>query len=448
MGRGMSLKVRLDLLFGLLLFFGLAADVGRMIADARPRIQAESEAMIRISRDFVLAAVDNLKGSPNPEAGLRSLLGGLGGLRHVRIGFSVTDGDLAPAFIPAAPVRDVAPAWFSSIIHSQKSATTIPVVLDDRKMGKIVIASDPSDEIDEVWQDVLTLVAMGGAVALAALIGASLLLGRTLAPMKAYGATLGRLRDGDYHFRAEPAGSPEFIDICSKINSLAETLEGLSGDNQRLIQRLMQVQDDERKAIAHELHDEIGPHLFGIRANAAALAASLRAGGLEKQASSAKAISDQVEALQGHNRRILRRLRPAALDDLGLAEALEILVKSWSEIEPSVDLTLSLPDRLEDCDPQQSLALYRVVQEALTNVFRHANAHHAWVTIAYRDKEKGSKSLEIKVRDDGLGLGANARPGLGLTGMRERMRGLGGSFACGPSPEGGTLVEALFPLRS
>jgi two-component system sensor histidine kinase UhpB len=229
---------------------------------------------------------------------------------------------------------------------------------------------------------------------------------------------------------------------------LAETLEGLSGTNQQLIQRLMQVQDDERKAIAHELHDEIGPHLFGIRANAAALAASLRAGGLEKQASSAKAISDQVEALQGHNRRILRRLRPAALDDLGLAEALEILVKSWSEIEPSVDLTLSLPDRLENCDPQQSLALYRVVQEALTNVFRHAKAHHAWVTIAYRDKAKGSRTLEVKVRDDGLGLGANVRPGLGLTGMRERMRGLGGSFACGPSPEGGTLVEALFPLRS
>ena len=90
--------------------------------------------------------------------------------------------------------------------------------------------------------------------------------------------------------------------------------------------------------------------------------------------------------------------------------------------------------------------MYRLVQEALTNVFRHSGARHASVTVAYAGAGEDRK-LAVQVRDDGVGLGAGARPGLGLTGMRERMRALGGTFACGTPPEGGALIEAAFSLR-
>jgi two-component system, NarL family, sensor histidine kinase UhpB len=441
-GRGLSLKIRIDLLIGLLLFCGLAADLARVIVDARPRVQAEDEAMTRISKDFAQAALASLQDSPDPEAGLRQMLASLGRLRHVRISFVKSNEAAALAFVDSS--RHVAPRWFAALIGASPSVSVLPAVAGGRTLGQIVIASNPSDEIDEIWEAASSLGLIGGAVAMAALLGASLLLGRTLRPLGDYGATLGRLRDGDFVARALPAGSPEFVDIGLKINSLAEALEGFKATNQSLIQQLLEVQDDERKAIAHELHDEIGSHLFAIRASAVVLAAGLRAEGADRQALRASAIGDQVEALQGHNRRILRRLRPAALDDLGLAEALEILVKGWRETEPSVDLTLDLPDKLDDCHPLASLALYRLVQEALTNVYRHARASHASVSIAC---DMSQRNLRVKVRDDGVGLKTDARPGLGLTGMRERMRALGGSFACGPSPEGGTLVEAMFPLR-
>ena len=396
-GRGLSLKLRIDLLIGLLLFCGLAADLGRMVAVARPRVQAEVEAMTRISRDFAQAALGSLQDSPDPETGLRQMLASLGRLRHVRIGFanSVQGAD---ALAAVNSNRHVAPQWFVTLIGARPSVSVLPAVVGGGALGQIVIASDPSDEIDEIWEAASSLAFIGGAAALAALLGASLLLGRTLRPLGDYGATLGRLRDGDFLARAHPAGSPEFVDIGSKINSLAESLESFRATNQSLIQQLLEVQDDERKAIAHELHDEIGSHLFAIRANAAVLAASLRAEGADRQALSAKAIGDQVEALQAHNRLILRRLRPAALDDLGLAEALEILVKGWRETEPSVELTLELPTTdlqkiLDDCPPVASLALYRLVQEALTNVFRHADASHASVSIAC---EKGREILARK----------------------------------------------------
>ncbi len=278
---------------------------------------------------------------------------------------------------------------------------------------------------------------------LAALTGASLLLGRTLRPLDDYGAALGRLRDGDFSARAEPAGSPEFIDIGEKINALARALENLRADNRELIQKLIDVQDDERRAIAHELHDEIGPHLFALRANATVLQANLRQQGAEKQATLAGAICAQVEALQGQNKRILRKLWPAALEDLGLAEALRILVQGFEAAQPKVAIAMRLPDDLAACGPREKLALYRLAQEALTNVFRHAHATRVEIEMAYET----ANEIRASISDDGLGITEDAQPGLGLTGMRERVRSLGGRFAFAAAPGGGALIEAFIPIE-
>ncbi len=128
-------------------------------------------------------------------------------------------------------------------------------------------------------------------------------------------------------------------------------------------------------------------------------------------------------------------------------------MKGWRETEPSVELTLELPTMdlrkiLDECQPVASLALYRLVQEALTNVFRHADASHASVSIACDTSQKGPRSLRVKVRDDGAGLKPDARPGLGLTGMRERMRALGGTFACGPRRRGDAGRSHSFPCAT
>jgi two-component system sensor histidine kinase UhpB len=404
-------------------------------------VQAEDEAMTRISRDFAEAALANLMDSPDPEQGLRQTLASLGHLRHVRIGFLGAGEDDSTA-LPAAEPRERAPDWFAGLIGARPKYTYLPAVARDRALGRIVIASDPSDEIFEIWTAAKSLALTGGGVVLAALLGASLLLGRTLRPLDAYGSALGRLADGDFCARVKPAGSPEFVDIGEKINALAQALENLSAANRDLIQKLMDVQDDERRTIAQELHDEIGPHLFALRANATVLQASLRQQGAEKQATMAGAICAQVEALQGQNKRILRKLWPPALEDLGLAEALRILVQGFESTQPRVAVAMNLPENLDACGPREKLALYRLVQEALTNVFRHAQATRVEIEMAF----SGPLEIRAKICDDGLGIAGDAQPGLGLTGMRERMRGLGGSFAYDIAPGGGALIEAFIPV--
>ena len=107
----MSLKIRIDLLFGLLLFLGLATDIGRMVATARSRVEAEGQAMTRISRDFAATALANLQGAADPEAGMRQFVERLGALRHVRIAFAADGRN--EALLQMAPDSDrlSAPRW-------------------------------------------------------------------------------------------------------------------------------------------------------------------------------------------------------------------------------------------------------------------------------------------------------------------------------------------------
>ncbi|MDI9849260.1 sensor histidine kinase [Rhodoblastus sp. 17X3] len=441
----MSLKVRIDLLFGLLLFLGLAADIGRMALNARARVQAEGEAMTRVTRDFVEAALVNFHGAADPEDALRQLARSLDSLRHIRIALVRDPADAMAAVMVPDESRRQSPVWFSNLIRARNQMTILPATIDGRKYGDIVIASDPSDEVNEVWQDVRNLALTGGAIALAALLGASLILARTLRPLDTYSAALGRLSQGDYEIRAQAAGSPEFVDLCAKINALAEALQDLSGANRALIQRLMDVQEEERKKIAHELHDEIGPYLFALRANATVLEAGVREAGLEPLQRRVAAIREQIEALQGHNKRILRQLRPPALDELGLCEALKILVEGWRETEPGVDVELCLPEAFDLPDEKESLALYRLVQEALTNIFRHSRATHASVVLS---RVATPPEIRLRVQDDGVGIAPQQPAGLGLAGMRERVRGLGGRLSFGMAPGGGGLIEAAIPSRS
>ncbi|MCI4677343.1 histidine kinase [Rhodoblastus acidophilus] len=439
----MSLKIRIDLLFGLVLLLGLAADIGRMAVNARARVQAESAAMTRVTRDFVEAAFNNFHGAPAPEASLRHLARSLDSLRHVRIAFVHDTGQIPAAALAPDISRRESPSWFDALIHARAHLTILPAVIDGRKYGDIVIASDPADEVNEVWQDVRNLALTGGAIALAALIGASFILGRTLAPLESCAGALGALRDGDYRTRVEAAGSPEFHDLCAKINALAAALQSLSDANRALIQRLMEVQEDERKRIARELHDEIGPYLFALRANASLLEKGLKNSGQEELERRVAAIRGEIESLQGHNKRILRQLRPPALDELGLCEALKILVDGWRETEPGVDIELSLPQGLDPPDEKTGLALYRLVQEALTNIYRHARATHASIVLS---RNVSPPEIRVRVQDDGVGIDPSKPPGLGLTGMRERVLSLGGSLSFGEAPGGGGLVEAALPL--
>src|SRR5262249_10885955 len=161
----------------------------------------------------------------------------------------------------------------------------------------------------EKWIGFVAIVSSGSMLMLLAALSAWLTTGTALRPLAQLGAGLTRMRNGDYDTSIPVGGPPEIRRSCEEANQLAATLKRLSRDNRGRRRRLMSVQDDERRERARELHDEMGPLLFAIRANATALSEQV-AGDSPEPGSAAEGVLGAAEALQHANRRILEGLSP------------------------------------------------------------------------------------------------------------------------------------------
>jgi len=211
--------------------------------------------------------------------------------------------------------------------------------------------------------------------------------------------------------------------------------------NRELVRRLLRLQEDERSRIARELHDELAQECVGIRVEAAAIEDEARARQLPGVAGGARAIRDAVDRLHGTVRDMLTRLRPPVLDALGLEASLRALASGWSQ-RHGIACSVEVDAGCEGLADEARVALYRVAQEALTNVARHAGAAHVQLALA---AQQGGELL-LTLDDDGRGMpAAGPRGGLGLLGMAERVAALGGSLRLAASARGGLRVAARVP---
>ncbi|HEX4150905.1 MAG TPA: histidine kinase [Steroidobacteraceae bacterium] len=224
---------------------------------------------------------------------------------------------------------------------------------------------------------------------------------------------------------------------------LAEAL----AENQRLAQQYLDRQESERRALARDLHDELGQYINAIKLDALALREAVAAvhGAGERSAAAMIDNIDRVYAVVGG---LIRQLRPVGLDELGLVAALEHCMNEWRQRLPSMRIVLTIESDLGPLDPILSLTLFRLIQEAMTNIARHAQASRVEVRLGKARLEDGRDGIEAMVADDGRGADLGApHQGLGLIGMRERAAALGGSLAISSvgGAGGGFTVRAIFP---
>jgi two-component system, NarL family, sensor histidine kinase UhpB len=450
MWQRLSLRGRINLLLALVLALGLAINVARLVLEAGPRVQAEDESVTRLAREFVETSVTGLDEASNPDARLNQIVQDLQRLRHVSI--TRQDDGVAAARPAAVDMGDDAhsvPAWFVSLVHPEQTSVRVPVVIHG-KPSALVITSIPNDEIAEIWDGIVTQLEVGSAIAVALFLITMTVIGRALAPLEALSQAMTRIEAGSYDVRVEPGGAPELAAICKRLNHLAATLGEAVEDKRQLAERAVSLQDLERKEIGRELHDEFGPYLFALRAHAGALMrlADLPEPGADALRKRGSAILEQVNALQQFNRRILEKLRPAGLAELGLREALGVLLRLWNESHPDVTIETTISQALGETGETADLTIYRVVQEALTNAFRHAGATEVNVSIEPAERSAGLRGNRgyalVRVCDNGRGLQPDQKFGLGLTGMRERLLALGGTLTVA-SGERGVTIEAMVP---
>ena len=453
MWQNLSLRARLNTLLALVLTVGLAINIARLVLEAAPRVQAEDQSVIRLAREFIETLVVGLNETPDPDARLNQIVQDLNRLRHVSIERQDDAGAArSPTTDRSSDDREAysLPAWFVALVHPEKTAVNVPISIHG-KAGSLVITSHPNDEMAEIWDGIVTQLQVGSAIAVALFLITMMVVSRALAPIQALSEAMTKLESGGYDTRVKPDGPPELAAICTKLNHLAAALGDAVEDKRRLAERVVSLQDVERKEIARELHDEFGPHLFALRAHASSLMRIAEAREPNKDAlqKHGGAILEQVNALQQFNRRVLEKLRPVGLTELGLREALGALLHLWGESHPGVVIETAISPSLGKTGETADLTIYRTVQEALTNVFRHAGATSVNVTIEAVEQlsgmERGSREWAlVRVRDNGSGLSPDHRLGLGLTGMRERILALGGTLTVASS-DGGVIVEALVP---
>jgi two-component system, NarL family, sensor histidine kinase UhpB len=451
MWQKLSLRARINLLLAFVLALGLAINIARLVVEATPRVRAEDQSVIRLAREFVETIVAGLNEAPDPEARLNQIVRDLSRLRHVSI---TRQDDAAGIFRPSARSDDEdnvrpAPAWFVALVHPEKTSVSVPITIRGKPQA-LVITSHPDDEMAEIWDGIVTQIEVGSAIAAALLLITMTVVGRALAPLKALSQAMTDIESGRYGTRVTPGGAPELAAICTRLNHLAATLGDAIEEKRRLAERTVSLQDVERKEIARELHDEFGPYLFALRAHAGALMRPSEvgvpdAGALRRHGG---AILEQVNALQQFNRRILERLRPVGLAELGLREALGALLRLWGESHPDMAIDTTISPALGETGETAELTIYRVIQEALTNVFRHAGATSVNVSVEPAEQPAGLRAdrgfARVRVRDNGSGMKPDHKLGFGLTGMRERLLALGGTLTIA-SDESGVTVEALVP---
>ena len=435
MWQRLSLRARLSLPMVAMILVALALGGVALQIVSPEQFEYENAQGSRSAKAIADALNTALAASADPKATLDAFHNSLGPPEAIE--FERAGAPRIPAVrVSAATV----PRWFIALLRIPDIGAVYPVTIGTDHVGDIIFTPDLSADVFEKWVGFLAIVVSGSVLMLLAALSAYFTTGSAIRPLGQLAQGLTQLRKGCYDTVIPLAGPPEIRNSCEEANQLARTLKGLSQHNRELVRRIVSVQDDERRELARELHDELGPLLFAIRANATALSEATATGEADPAASAAN-ILQAAETLQQANRRILEGLSPLHVQELGLAQSIQTLLHNARSQAPNLKLTANIDPRVNEIDGVLSQTIYRVIQESLTNVLRHAQATTIDVNAGCMDE-----AIAIAISDDGIGFSPARTFGRGLIGMRERVRALDGTFEL-HRENGRTLVRCRLPLE-
>jgi two-component system, NarL family, sensor histidine kinase UhpB len=300
--------------------------------------------------------------------------------------------------------------------------------------GKLIIEPNPAGGIREAWGKMKTLFWIG--LAFFVLLNAVVywMLGHWLQPLRPMLKAINSMEQGDLSVRLPDFDLPEFDRIGHSLNRMAESLaaERQLEENRQLTALIQSHIEDERRSLARELHDELGQYVTAIKTFAVAIANKTQKKSPDI-ASNAQTIVAAANHIYDGMHNIIRQLRPGSLDNLGLSETLRDAINHAQKEHPELKIRLDLSGKLENLGESLNINIYRIVQEAINNAVKHAEASN--IEIKLSSTKTGA--LQLTIKDDGKGMDINAvdqTNHFGLLGMRERVQSFKGSFNVDSEP--------------
>lgn len=437
----MTLRTRLVALVAGALLISLAAG-GILIVGAASRwVQTEIDADALMARQLVEARIaEQAEEAESPDR-IVELMESLDARQHLRARY-VANGSTSPAAGDSDDfnARGTAPPWLGPLLGVEPRVQEIPVSTKGQEGARIVIETDPSTEISKVWRLIRAGLLAITVVSLSTLALVTVGLTRSLRPLGKLAGALSRIGGGDYSPRIGAGGPTEIALLGRHFDFMAEQLQSMQKHTRDLTAQLLAVQDRERRDIARDLHDELGPCLLAANLDVSAL---LRLNKGEQRSAiedCARGLGQVLDQMQGLVRRMIGRLHLESAEPFDLGASVADLAGFWRERRPEIAWHVAPWDRWPELPPEQAVPLRRVLQEAVSNAVRHSSARNIYI-----DCTRGGGMFRVEVRDDGTGIGDHVHAGFGLAGMRERVEEIGGSLVITSKSGHGTTIAASLP---
>lgn len=342
----------------------------------------------------------------------------------------------------------VPPEWFATTYEAvlgRHRAIETALTVRDKNAGTILTEVDANAAMRLTWSAVAAPVGVAASMAGGIALLAALMIGHALLPARAIIEALGKLEHGQLAWRLPRFRSTEFNHIVRAFNELAARLHTTNAERAALTARLFQVQEEERRALARDLHDEFGQSLAATRALATLIEANA-ATDRPEIANDARTISRMQEGLMDTLQSTLVRLRSQNIEELGLEASLRQLVADHNTQSASGTIfRLDISDGFAALHKRIAVDLYRIAQECLTNATKHGRPSE--VRVALSRIEDDTSRVTLTVEDDGGGAIGNFQTarGHGLLGIRERLAALGGTLTIANAARG-IRVMAVVPF--
>jgi len=427
----MSLRFRLNLLITLLFALILLAGSFYVIDNARTAVKEEMQSVSKLTLQLIeIALMSNTASSTSEiQQSVLENIANLESTRHLEIEIYQTGNVSSMVPVRIIPtINAQAPEWFIRMVRPQPVEYRRVFRESVTAYTEILIRANPSDEITEVWNETRGVLGLLVLFAVLANILVYISLGRGLAPIESILKGLDGIEQGDYQRRLPKFKFPEFSRISEKFNNMAEVLQTSRDENRLLTQKSLAIQEDERRILAQELHDEFGQSITAIKAVLASIEQT-KYQDSDMLKSSARTIGTFSDRMYEVARRMMRQLRPAILDEFGLISALQEMIDDWNSRHEYVFCRFEFKGKFGELGEEVNISIYRVIQESLTNIVKHAQATDVTVCLERVENDPSYNfGVKLLIKDNGIGFDEVNQRGLGLLGMRERVEALKGTF--------------------
>ena len=415
----MPLRLRLLLAIAGALLASFLAGLWVTGWQAQRLVRTEVSAALENGRQQVVAAREDFHGTP-PHDALERLVAGFDGSRHILAELRLHESN-SVASHPAAPAIEP-PGWFIRLAAPGLLPIDVPVAAD----AAVRLAPLPVSEIGERWNEARQLLGLLALFSVLAAAASFATVVWSLRPLRTLAGALAQVEHGGESQPLPGKGPPEIASLAQGFNRMQQALLVASHENRRLSVLLDRLAEEERAELARDLHDEIGPLLFGITALAAAARMQQDAGNPSAADGSLRSLESAAADLQRAVRGLLGRLRDSAPASTDLAASLRELAEFWRGIRPQTEFNVTVEQATEAAPEPAKAALFRVAQEGVSNAIRHGNPARVDIEVAH-----SANGVALSVQDDGAGgapvLNAQGE-GFGIVGMEERLHALGGTL--------------------